>query len=86
MMSKRENYLGFCFPFETAAYRDNICVDIDIYIYKYKCIYISIYVYAPVSKYIETENGTNRKLQLPFVCCKQKTEMANFCLFSANRK
>jgi hypothetical protein len=28
-------------------------------------------------------NGTNEKLQL-FLCCKQKTETANFRLFAAN--
>ncbi len=32
------------------------------------------------------ENGTNKKRQLLFVCCKRKTETANFYLFSANEK
>ncbi len=31
------------------------------------------------------ENRTNRKQQLPFVCCKWKTEMANFLVFAADR-
>jgi hypothetical protein len=30
------------------------------------------------------ENGTNGKQQLPFVCCKEKTESANLRLFAAN--
>jgi hypothetical protein len=30
------------------------------------------------------ENGTNTKRQLPYVCCEQKTETANFRLFAAN--
>ncbi len=30
------------------------------------------------------ENGTNGKWQLPFVCCKQKTEITNFNIFPAN--
>jgi hypothetical protein len=37
-------------------------------------------------QYIYMENGIHGKWQLPFVCCKQKTEAANFRLFSANRK
>jgi hypothetical protein len=41
-----------------------------------------------VSLYIsgipQTENGTNGKWQSPFVCCKWKTETANFRLFAAN--
>jgi hypothetical protein len=32
------------------------------------------------------ENGINGKQQLPFICCKWKTETANFPLFSANGK
>jgi hypothetical protein len=32
----------------------------------------------------QTENGTNGKLQLTFVFCKHKAEMANFCFFPAN--
>ncbi len=35
---------------------------------------------------INIENGTNGKQQHLFVCCKRKTEMAKFQLFSANRK
>ncbi len=38
----------------------------------------------PFSVYIYTENGTNRKHQDPFVCCKWKTERADFRLFPAN--
>ncbi len=30
------------------------------------------------------ENRTNRKRQLPFVCCQWKTETLNFYLFAAN--
>jgi hypothetical protein len=30
------------------------------------------------------ENGANEKQQFTFVCCKQKTEKANFQLFAAN--
>jgi hypothetical protein len=30
-------------------------------------------------QYIYTENVVDEKQQHPFVCCKQKTEMANFC-------
>jgi hypothetical protein len=30
------------------------------------------------------ENGMDAKRQFPFVCCKQKTELANFLLFAAN--
>jgi hypothetical protein len=33
----------------------------------------------------QTKNGTNGKLQLPFVFCKWKKEMAKFRLFAANR-
>ncbi len=32
------------------------------------------------------ENKTIGKWQLPFVCCKQKKETANFHLFSASGK
>jgi hypothetical protein len=32
------------------------------------------------------ENGTYGKQQLPFVCCKRKTEAASFRLFSVNGK
>ncbi len=31
-------------------------------------------------------NGTNGKWQLLFVCCKRKTETANFHLFAENEK
>jgi hypothetical protein len=31
------------------------------------------------------ENGTKRKWRLQFVCCKLKTEMANFRVFAENR-
>ncbi len=34
--------------------------------------------------YVYTENGTNRKWQFLFVCCQQKREKANFCLFVVN--
>jgi hypothetical protein len=47
------------------------------------CIYTipySIYVYI----YIYIENGTEGIRQLPFVSCKWKMEMANFCSFAAN--
>jgi hypothetical protein len=40
--------------------------------------------YKQYSLYIYAENGTNGKRQLPFVCCKRKTETTNFRLFSAN--
>ncbi len=32
---------------------------------------------------IYKENETNRKWQLPFVCCKQKTEITNFNMYPA---
>jgi hypothetical protein len=32
------------------------------------------------------EKGIDGKRRLPFVCCKQKTETANFHLFVANGK
>ncbi len=53
--------------------------------------YGSKYVIVPfsVSLNIYTENRTNGKLQLPFVCCKRKTETANFrlyCTANGNRK
>jgi hypothetical protein len=32
------------------------------------------------------ENENNGKQQFPFVCCKQKTETANFRFFTANGK
>jgi hypothetical protein len=35
---------------------------------------------------IYTETGTIGKWQLPIVCCKRKTETANFRLVSANGK
>jgi hypothetical protein len=34
----------------------------------------------------DTKNRTNRKQHFRFICCKQKTEVANFRLFAANRK
>ncbi len=39
-------------------------------------------------QYIYMEDRTNRKRQLPFVCCKWKIETANFHLFlqMENRK
>jgi hypothetical protein len=37
-----------------------------------------------VSEIPQTENGTNGKWQHPFVCCRRKTETANFRLFAAN--
>jgi hypothetical protein len=49
------------------------------YIYKYISKYILLFQYY-------TENGTHRKRQLSFVCCKQKKETENFHLFSANGK
>jgi hypothetical protein len=33
---------------------------------------------------LQTGNKTSRKRQLTYVCCKQKTETANVCLFAAN--
>ncbi len=41
------------------------------------------YIYIHVYIYIYMENRTNRKRNFPFVCCKWKTETANFCLFAA---
>ncbi len=41
-------------------------------------------IYMLPFQYIYTENWTMRKWQLPFVCCKPKTEMADFHLFPAN--
>jgi hypothetical protein len=41
--------------------------------------------YRHVTGIPPTENGTNGKLQFPFVCYIRKTETANFCLFAANR-
>jgi hypothetical protein len=35
---------------------------------------------------LQTENGTNGKWQLLFVCCRRKTEMANTRLIAANGK
>jgi hypothetical protein len=44
-----------------------------------------LYVYLFMSICdIYTENRTSGKWQFPFVCCKWKTEMANFRLFAAN--
>jgi hypothetical protein len=37
-----------------------------------------------VSGIPQTENGTHGKRQLPFVCCKRKTETAYFHLFAGN--
>jgi hypothetical protein len=37
-----------------------------------------------VSGILQMENGTNAKRQLPYVCCEQKMEIANFRLFAAN--
>ncbi len=37
-------------------------------------------------QYIYTKNGTNGQWQVPFVCCKQKTETLNFRLFYVNVK
>jgi hypothetical protein len=37
-----------------------------------------------VSRILQTENGTNRKRGLPFVCCKEKTETVNLRLFAAD--
>jgi hypothetical protein len=34
--------------------------------------------------HLQVENGTNGKRQIPFICCKQKTETANFRLLAAN--
>jgi hypothetical protein len=45
-------------------------------------IYIS-WQHVHIYKYME--KGTNGKWQLPTVCCKRKTELANFRLFAANR-
>jgi hypothetical protein len=39
-----------------------------------------------VSGIPQTENGTNGKWELWFVCCKRETETANFRLFDANGK
>jgi hypothetical protein len=38
-----------------------------------------------VSGILQTENRTNGKQQLSFVCCKQKAEKANFGLLAANK-
>ncbi len=47
------------------------------------CFYVHVYVLV-LETLLQTENGTDGKRQLPFVCCKRKTETANFCLFAAN--
>jgi DNA polymerase/3'-5' exonuclease PolX len=31
------------------------------------------------------ENGTNKKQQFSFICCKRKTETANFHMFAGNK-
>jgi hypothetical protein len=48
------------------------------YIYLYICCRQYVYIYTAI--------GTNGNRQLPFVCCKRKTEKANFLWFSANGK
>jgi hypothetical protein len=46
-------------------------------------IYQHFYKYASVSIYIYTENGTNRKWQLPFVYCKWKMKKLS-CMTEGN--
>jgi hypothetical protein len=48
-------------------------------------LYVSIFPDFCKRKTELTENGTNGKRQLQFVCCKQKMEMANFYLYATNR-
>ncbi len=46
-------------------------------------MYRYMYIYTYMSMY--TENGTNGKQKLPFVCCKWKKHTKNFRLFATNR-
>ncbi len=49
----------------------------------YTYIYVYMYMYiVSFSVYLYKENGNNEKWQLLFVCCKWKTETANFHLFA----
>jgi hypothetical protein len=45
-----------------------------------------MYPYLHISRIPQTENGTNRKWQLLFVCCKWKKETVNFHLIAENGK
>ncbi len=65
----KENCLDFRFPF--SVWNNSMYIYNSIF-----HIYIYIYIY--------TENGTDGIRQLPFVSCKWKMEMANFCSFAAN--
>jgi hypothetical protein len=56
-----------------------------------KCLH-SLYIHSPclhvsflhVSRTLQTENGSNRNQQLPFVYCKQEAETENFRLIAEN--
>ncbi len=41
------------------------------------CLHVSMSICLNVSGILQTENETKGKRQLPFICCKQKTEMTN---------
>ncbi len=86
-----ENRLGFRFPCPVSCpclcsrQYFHVLVRVHLYIYVHAHIHVHfhVHVYFHVTL-LQTEIETNGKQQLPFVCCKRKTEMANFCLFAAN--
>jgi hypothetical protein len=54
------------------------------------CLFLHVSIHPSpclqVSGIRQTENRTNGKQQLPFICCKRKTATANFRLSVANGK
>jgi hypothetical protein len=66
------------------------CLHLHVSIAMSSCLYVHVSMsMSPcpcfhVSRILQTENGTNRKRGLPFVCCKGKTETANLRLFAAD--
>ncbi len=90
-----ENRLGFHFPVSPCP--RPLCPYIHVSMSPFlhvsclhvyvSCFHVFMFPcgYLHVSRIPQTENGTNGKWKLPTVCCKQKTEMANFCSFAANR-
>ncbi len=71
----KENYLGFRFPYETAAHIYSVCikqtevaifplVPFSIYIYAAVSIYIYIYIYTAISVcLLQTENGNSKLVE-----------------------
>jgi hypothetical protein len=73
-------YEGLPFPFPFAAETGSGHFP---YISTYTDILKRQYIYVYTSIYIYTENRTDGKRQLPFVCCERKMKTANFRLFAA---